>query len=698
MTAHINEDEYRFLHNMLVSMQSQPTNHHQIIEATKYMESIVETNLVTKVIVFLKIINPENTESTDCTKIQAAAMVRDLVSKKSKKVPTDPNIEMLKKILLHVYINTNDKRVHQQLVTVIARVVKITSLESWKELFEIYRSPEFLQNESMLLLMLEIINTLSQQRLPMARRKFALVISEILPFGFFSSVLENIVHDNRGVLFIKLFIKYLKNCIQLTPPMVTTCSDLCKTSANILLILLKKETSSTTNLSQPVIAALLKLCYIIMVKIELLQINNLEEKIVELTKFWLDNTGLTSKYSSKIKINWLEIVKNLFKNSSKYQSKMKSDFVLNTILNIANNFFPYSPEEIEEFTADAEDHFFREMNEGHEASIFDTRKNAEAVFVAGLIWFRDNDKHSYGRNLYHRLLNIELNETANNAGLIQILRNFEPVPETRFVCINTFCTIAFDMKNEQVFNHIKPQETVQNLCYVDENGLTNITGLKRFLWLVRSVTECSNFTDGKLVELAEVVQHFLRPQYPKCIQLEAAHSILYVCIYELSLVCMKKHSILAIADNLFGLVQECKETGAKIELLRIIRNLAKIVREVEKNDRVPGDLAKKFLDLLEQLWLEAGDQTMFKSNLLGLTQNLLVESELMIADETVNPLYGSVIFGVSQMISLIFSDVANESLYDEALELWVEFMKYVDEVNDYLTFCLPKIDEILEKF
>jgi len=173
------------------------------------------------------------------------------------------------------------------------------------------------------------------------------------------------------------------------------------------------------------------------------------------------------------------------------------------------------------------------------------------------------------------------------------------------------------------------------------------------------------------------------------VRLEAAHCLLYICVYEPSLTNLQSSLPITIVDKLFKLIHDCEETSSKIELLAVIRRLSMTCQNIHPNDKVPASIASQFAAILEPLWEDAGDQMMMKSSLLESVGRILLNSECMVEkyNNENQPLSLSsegIQAGVSKMLFSVFTNQENEPLIDDAMKLWLDFMKHVDKVSDDL--------------
>ena len=673
----------------------------------------------------LKIVGFQQASSD--VKLQASILLKNMFNKRemltveprsSSNNPNDVNqqaLTLFKQELLETYLNCDEKQIHKILVIVIAKTCRKIKLESWKELMAMFKNGEFYLKEHMLLLMLEIIKTLSIQRLPLARKKFFLIISEILPFAFFNQVLEKIIMDERGVLFIGIFKKFFKSAILITPPMVSVCMDMSKVICDAVSSLLASGRHDARILKK-----LLKLLLILMERTQVQSMQPVQNKVLALLHHWITiglnehKNGEKSKLEKKSNITLLWITKHVLESCGQ-QAKLKETDVISFMMSMACRFLPYNQEELFDFEHNPEEVFSTEMNEAIEYSQYSIRRSAENCFVQGLIWLRVNDSQNLARSLYDALLDNRI-EAINSP-------NF-PVtyldPGARLLCISCFATICFDMKNEQIFSRLNLPQTFSHF-----SNQAHIT--KRLIWLIKAVSECSNYSDKDLNECANLIQNFLDGQFPLIVRLEAAHCLLYICVYEPSLTNLQRvfekeitvfknfsgfrcfrtflnvflnffehcpdHKLavqsslpITIVDKLFKLIHDCEETSSKIELLAVIRRLSMTCQNIHPNDKVPGTIASQFAVILEPLWEDAGDQMMMKSSLLESVAVILLNSECMVEkynneNEALSLSSEGIQTGVSKMLFSIFTNEENEPLVDDAMKLWLDFMKHVDTVS-----------------
>ena len=161
-----------------------------------------------------------------------------------------------KAAILNFYLNLNDetntadKVLIKQVSNIIALTCKLTKLETWKELTNLIKSnsPDIFCSKKMLILINEIITQLSSQRLAIAKQKFTLLISEILPFNHFSNILERICQEEAGGMFIKLFISFFKATTLVTKPMQQICIDLSRGICDLIVHLLNLAPDRGQNL------------------------------------------------------------------------------------------------------------------------------------------------------------------------------------------------------------------------------------------------------------------------------------------------------------------------------------------------------------------------------------------------------------------------------------------------------------------
>merc|ERR1712048_1426023 len=145
-------------------------------------------------------------------------------------------VNQFKSIILELYFehftvsdtnknNNNDGKNHdknffyKQLATCIAITWKYLKIENWKELISFIKqnTEKIYSDHNSLFLLNECIKQLSAQRMPIARKKFNLIISEILPFNNFSAILEKQFRQPSALLFVKCFLSFFKATSLVTP-------------------------------------------------------------------------------------------------------------------------------------------------------------------------------------------------------------------------------------------------------------------------------------------------------------------------------------------------------------------------------------------------------------------------------------------------------------------------------------------------
>jgi hypothetical protein len=133
------------------------------------------------------------------------------------------------------------------------------------------------------------------------------------------------------------------------------------------------------------------------------------------------------------------------------------------------------------------------------------------------------NKKDYGYNINFKIEENELKllETTGNNDGQKINFGFFINQETRFLAINCYATVCFEMRNELILENETLDPRNSKKLYSNNPHI-----IKRYMRMVKSIAELSNLSENNLNIYTFSIVEFLSRDYHKLIRLEAAHNLL----------------------------------------------------------------------------------------------------------------------------------------------------------------------------
>jgi len=251
------------------------------------------------------------------------------------------------------------------------------------------------------------------------------------------------------------------------------------------------------------------------------------------------------------------------------------------------------------------------------------------------------------------------------------------------------------MRNETLFESnisLNPTNAEENYSKVPHI-------MKRYLRLIKNVAEMSNFNEHQLANYTESIAKFLDQKFHKTIRLEAAHTLMYICICEMAITSLAgEDSIdlpMKITNGLFTLINDCLETSTKVELLKIVKHLSKMLAELNTNGgkKVPGQVAQALMQVFEGLVINSDNEIMVFQGLLESIEEILLESELIILNNNYRE------SSVSAAVKFLNMIVENDELIGENNDLLTdEVLSLFAKLSFFSRLKLNSMFKVLSKF